>query len=322
MLGFKLFIFAIIQITRAWNAENRYSTFTNRFGDYKIRYKAQGISGPPVLFIHGFGGNADQFRLNAPILAEKGYKAYALDLLGYGYSDKPNPRKYPVNDLYNFDTWSAQVSCFIEEVIKEPCVLVCNSIGGVVGLQSAINRPDLVKGVVLINMSLRMLHVKKQSILIRPLVLLLQTVLRESGIGNLFFKQVATKSALKNILGQAYANPADVTDEVIEVILAPGLAPGAADVFLDFISYSGGPLPEDLLEGMPLQIPVRILWGENDPWEPIELGRSFAAYPCVDEFVTIPGGGHCPMDQVPDRVNAELLRFLDTKSKGINSVKK
>jgi len=38
-----------------------------------------------------------------------------------------------------------------------------------------------------------------------------------------------------------------VTDELVEAILRPGLEPGAVDVFLEFICYSGGPLPEDLL---------------------------------------------------------------------------
>lgn len=38
-----------------------------------------------------------------------------------------------------------------------------------------------------------------------------------------------------------------VTDELVQIILQPGLEPGAADVFLEFICYSGGPLPEELL---------------------------------------------------------------------------
>jgi hypothetical protein len=44
-------------------------------------------------------------------------------------------------------------------------------------------------------------------------------------------------------------------------ILAPGLLPGAVDVFLDFICYSGGPLPEELLEKC--TVPVSMLWGEK-----------------------------------------------------------
>lgn len=58
--------------------------------------------------------------------------------------------------------------------------------------------------------------------------------------------------------------------------------PGAVDVFLDFISYSGGPLPERLLEQMPPNVPVSILWGADDPWEDMKEGRRlFAHWPCV-----------------------------------------
>jgi len=173
-----------------------------------------------------------------PIAQSGPYKSYGLDLLGYGYSDKPNPRDFAVNELYNFETWSDQCVQFLEkQVKKEPAVLVCNSVGGMVGLQCAVTRPDLVKGVILINISLRLLHKKKQAPLARPFISALQYVLRESGIGKAFFSRVATKQALKNILGQAYASDVDVTDEIVDIILQPGLQPGAAEVFLDFISY-------------------------------------------------------------------------------------
>lgn len=46
---------------------------------------------------------------------------------------------------------------------------------------------------------------------------------------------------------QCYHDDSAVTDELVEKILTPGLQPGAVDVFLDFICYSGGPLPEEML---------------------------------------------------------------------------
>lgn len=112
-----------------------------------------------ILCLHGFGGNSRQFRKNLPVLAESGYNVYAMDLLGYGYSSKPSPKQFPVNDLYNFDTWTDQAEDFIDKVIQKPTFLVCNSVGGIVGLSLLKKRPDLVKGLVLINISLRMLHV-------------------------------------------------------------------------------------------------------------------------------------------------------------------
>jgi pimeloyl-ACP methyl ester carboxylesterase len=268
-------------------------------------------SSTPLVCIHGFGGNADQFRFNLPVLQRAGHSAFAIDLMGYGYSNKPSPKDYAVNELYNFENWATQTTDFIENVVQEPVVLVTNSVGGLVGLQTAANtRPDLIKGVILIDISLRMLHITKQPPLARPLVRFIQDFLREGPFGNLFFSQVAEFNGLKNILGQAYAG--EVSDETVNLILEPGLQPGAAAVFLDFISYSSGPLPEDLLPRVK-HCKVRILWGESDPWEPIEQGRAYAnqaRYPCVDEFVPLEGAGHCPMDQVPERVNEEILRYM------------
>lgn len=39
-------------------------------------------------------------------------------------------RQYEVNELYNFETWGRQLSAFVEDVVKEPAFLICNSVGG------------------------------------------------------------------------------------------------------------------------------------------------------------------------------------------------
>lgn len=115
-----------------------------------------------------------------------------------------------------------------------------------------------------------MLHVKKQPALLRPFVKALQTTLRTTPLGAAFFGQVATRRGVRNVLEQAYHRKETVTEELIDVILKPGLEPGALPVFLDFISYSGGPLPEELLERLSSTAapspPVFIGWGEKDPW--------------------------------------------------------
>lgn len=46
---------------------------------------------------------------------------------------------------------------------------------------------------------------------------------------------------------QCYYDTSQVTEELVQTILLPGLEPGAVDVFLEFICYSDGPLPEELL---------------------------------------------------------------------------
>lgn len=58
-----------------------------------------------MLMVHGFGGNCDHWRLNTPEVGKWG-RAYSIDLLGYGYSDKPSPRGQPPNTIYNFENWA------------------------------------------------------------------------------------------------------------------------------------------------------------------------------------------------------------------------
>jgi len=82
------------------------------------------------------------------------------------------------------------------------------------------------------------------------------------------------------------------------------------DVFLDFISYSGGPLPEELLPQC--KVPVCLAWGEEDPWELVDLGyEAYAGFPAVDEFIRLPGVGHCPQDEAPELVNPLVLKFVE-----------
>ncbi|PNW75838.1 hypothetical protein CHLRE_12g558550v5 [Chlamydomonas reinhardtii] len=283
---------------------------------HQIRYQRSGDQGTPLLLVHGFGGNADHWRKNTPELAKSGHRAFAIDLLGYGYSDKPDPKAAPPNSIYNFENFGDQLVDFIKERIgSEPTFVICNSVGGLAGLQASIVAPELVKGVQCIDISLRGLHVKRQPAWQRPFVAAFQRFLRETDAGKAFFGNVATERTVGNILRQAYGRKEAVTPELVQAILAPGLRPGAVDVFLDFISYSGGPLPEELMAATTR--PVSILWGEADPWENVHEGRRlFAPLPSVVEFVSLPGVGHCPQDEAPELVNPLIERFVAAYSAG------
>ncbi|KAJ3684074.1 hypothetical protein LUZ61_013238 [Rhynchospora tenuis] len=257
---------------------------------YKIRYQYAGTAGPALVLIHGFGANSDHWRKNIPFLATSN-RVYAIDLIGYGYSDKPNPRELGGN-FYTFDTWADQLNSFCSEVVRDCAFFICNSIGGLVGLQAAVTDPSICKGIVLLDISLRMLHIKKQPWYGRPFIKSFQSLLRNTPVGKLFFNAVATPDSVKSILCQCYHDTSAVTDELVQIILQPGLDPGAADVFLEFICYSDGPLPEELLPKV--KCPVLVAWGEKDPWEPVELGRAYADFTAVEDFIVLPNVGHCP----------------------------
>ncbi|KAF8041113.1 hypothetical protein BT93_B3131 [Corymbia citriodora subsp. variegata] len=235
---------------------------------YSIRYQCCGDSGPALVLIHGFGANSDHWRKNIPVLG-KSHRVYAIDLIGYGYSDKPNPRDFGDDLFYTFETWAAQINDFSVQVVKDKAFFICNSIGGVVGLQAAVMQPQICRGIIILNISLRMLHIKKQPWYGKPLIRSFQNLLRNTMLGKLFFNSVATPESVKGILCQCYHDTSQVTDELVQKILQPGLEPGAVDVFLEFICYSGGPLPEELLPQV--KCPVLIAWETRIHGSPLSL---------------------------------------------------
>lgn len=287
------------------------STKTWMWQGFPICYQTQGTTGSAVVLIHGFGASWGHFRKNIPVLAQK-CRVYAIDLIGFGGSAKPKPGE---EIAYTFETWGQQIADFCREVVGETAFLVGNSIGCIAAMQAAVDNPDIVEGVALLNCSLRLLHERKQALLPyyrRIGAPLLQRILSIKSVGEFFFNQIAKPKTVRSILLQAYPTGEAVTDELIDILMTPASDPGAAAVFLAFTAYSSGPLAEDLLHKLPC--PAIILWGTADPWEPVELGRKLAEFPQVMKFIPLEGIGHCPQDEAPELVNPILLDWISELS--------
>jgi pimeloyl-ACP methyl ester carboxylesterase len=287
------------------NENTKTKTWTWR--GFPIVYQTQGDKGPAVVMVHGFGASWGHWRKNLPVLAEN-CKCYAIDLIGFGASAKPTPG---IEVDYTFETWGQQVADFCREVVGEPVFLVGNSIGCIVALQAAVDHPDIALGVAMLNCSLRLLHDKKRAALPwhrRVGAPLVQSLLSIKWIGQLFFGQLAKPKVVRKILMQAYRHPEMVTDELVDLLMAPAADIGAVDVFIAFTRYSSGPLAEELLPR--LACPAVFLWGTEDPWEPVELGRDLANFPKVEAFIPLEGLGHCPQDEAPEIVNPILQNWI------------
>ncbi|HEY9761589.1 MAG TPA: alpha/beta fold hydrolase [Trichocoleus sp.] len=275
--------------------------------EFPIRYQQAGTAGAPILCIHGFGASSEHWHKNLPVLAETN-RVYAIDLIGFGLSAKPAP-----NDPlpYTFETWGEQVLAFCQEVIGEPAFLVGNSVGCIVALQAGVIAPEWVRGITILNCSLRLLHDRKRETLPwhrQVSTPLFQKLLSYKPFGHFFFSRLAQPQVIRKVLKQAYCRPEAVTDNLVNALLEPALQPGAADVFLAFVRYSGGPLAEELLPD--ITCPVLIMWGEKDPWEPLEMGREMAQFSAVEDFIVLEGVGHCPQDEAPELVNPVLQQWV------------
>lgn len=283
-----------------------------------------------------------------PALAAEGMRVFAIDLLGYGYSSKPDPlgeeaahlngengrgleepmaelgtswggrrmvrvaQRHPLGSAYNFFTWSEQLCDFIEQVVEaDEAALVCNSIGSISGLQAAVDHPELVKGVMIVNPNFRELHVAEQPPPLRPLTAAVQRFLRESPWGKRLFDSLAKPSTVKRILMEPYHDAQQVTDELVDVLLTPLLTTGAAEVVFDTLSYSAGPLPEQLLQDSRLRQPVWVCWGEEDPWTPAKRVLALSRFAPVERVIPLAEVGHCPHDEAPQLVNPLISSFIE-----------
>ena len=274
-----------------------------------------------VLLIHGFGANTNHWRFNQPVLAEQ-IPTYAIDLLGFGRSDQPQAR---LNDepateqtvQYCFDLWAQQVADFCHNVIDRPVVLVGNSIGGVVALRAAqLLGEERCKEVVLIDCAQRLMDDKQLATQpawmawIRPL---LKTLVSQRWLSTALFRNAARPALIRNVLKQAYPSGNNIDDALVSLLLTPSQRPGAAEAFRGFINLFDDYLAPLLLKE--LSIPVHMIWGEADPWEPVQEAKEWKQkHDCIQSLMVIPHAGHCPHDESPKEVNNQLLLIINQQA--------
>ncbi|KAH7566379.1 hypothetical protein ACOSQ2_023141 [Xanthoceras sorbifolium] len=276
---------------------------------HKIHYVVQG-EGSPVVLIHGFGASAFHWRYNIPELAKR-YKVYAIDLLGFGWSEKA---------LIEYDAmvWRDQVVDFLKEIVKEPAVLVGNSLGGFTALVAAVGLPEQVAGVALLNSAGQFGDANKknnqseestlQKIFLKPLKEIFQRIV----LGFLFW-QAKQPARITSVLKSVYVNASNVDDYLVESITRPAADPNAGEVYYRLmtrfmLNQSKYTLDSCLSE---LSCPLLLLWGDLDPWVgPAKANRIKEFYPKTS-LVNLQAG-HCPHDEVPELVNGALMDWLST----------
>lgn len=272
---------------------------------YRVQWLAQG-SGQPIVLLHGFGASIGHWRKNIPVLAAAGYRVYAIDLLGFGGSQKP-----PID--YSMELWQDLVLDFWAEFIQEPALWVGNSIGALLALMLSAAAPERTRGTVLLNCAGGLNHRPEE---LNPVLRLVMgtfaQVVNTPGIGRFMFNQIRQKHRIRGTLKQVYGNPEAVTPELVDLLHEPSGDEGAYETFASILAAPPGPKPETLLPQ--IAGPLLVLWGETDPWTPIQGAKIYQdlAKTAGDQvtFVSIPKTGHCPHDERPEVVNSAIVNWL------------
>ncbi len=269
-----------------------------------------------VVLIHGFGASKDHWRFNQKTISSVA-TCYALDLVGFGESSQPNAqlsyekREYD-NFNYCFDKWSQQIINFCNEIVRKPVLLIGNSIGAVIAIKASKGLLNECTGLVLIDCAQRTMDDKRlaeQSLFMRLIRPLVKTLVRQRFLSKTLFKNAANPTFIEKVLKIAYPSGNNINEELIDLLFKPTQREGASEAFRGFINLFDDYLAPDLLKD--LGIPVYLIWGEKDPWEPLlEAQRWADSFKCIKSLDVIPNAGHCPHDEKPEEVNSILCKII------------
>jgi pimeloyl-ACP methyl ester carboxylesterase len=259
----------------------------------------------PLILLHGFGASIGHWRHNLEVLG-KSHTVYALDMIGFGASEKAATN-------YNVELWVEQVYDFWKTFIRQPVILVGNSIGSLISLVAAANHPDMVQGIVMMSLPDPNLEQEMIPTTLQPVVRGIKSIFTSRLILKPLFYFVRRPSVLRPWASLAYANSEAITDELIDILAGPPQDRGSARAFRALFKATTGvnfsPSVKKILPN--LTIPILLIWGKKDRFVPPQLANQFVGYNEKLQLLYLEDVGHCPQDESPEQVNQAILDWIE-----------
>jgi pimeloyl-ACP methyl ester carboxylesterase len=253
-------------------------------------------AGPAVLLLHGFAGSAEDWRPTVAALAAAGYRALAVDLLGFGRSDKP------ADAPYSLDLGARLLCGLLDALGVDRAAVVAHSMGGKYALATALLHPGRVSRLALV--------ASDGFVAASPLT-------RAGGwplLGGALLWLSARPAVVRAMLAAAfYAPDSHLSAELIERGRAALLgadnrrALTALSRRYDATDLAHTGLRARLGE---IRAPALLIWGEHDRVFPLSAARAAAAAIPKAQLAILPRCGHFPHVEAARAFRGLLLGFL------------
>lgn len=273
--------------TNKWVNSEHMGKFV-KVGEFNIHYYEAG-EGAPLLLLHGIGQSLFTW-YNCIDELSKHYHVYALDLVGYGYSDKPLETTYALDNIMEF------INRFMEVVDLGKSHIIGVSTGALLALRLAEKYPYRVNRMSLISPGG-----------ITPEMPWMVRAMRSpltSWLFNFFFSEKIVSS----ILGSCYFDQTHMTNYVLEEYNAPFATPNAVRVLIRSLQELDE--IETMQELTNIQHEIQLIWGHEDTWHPVSIAEKFHLCLANSTVHTIRNCGHFPHEEKPNRFLEEVIPFL------------
>jgi pimeloyl-ACP methyl ester carboxylesterase len=250
-------------------------------------------AGRPTLLVHSINAAASAFEMRGPFAQLQGdSEVHAIDLLGYGNSDRP-ARRYHAEDY--IDQIGAQLAR-----IGAPTALVASSLGAAYAVAAADRWPDLVRAIVLA-CPVGISQLAKPA---GPVAWAIYRALRGPA-GRQIFRWLTSEAGTRYFLNrQAYHDPASVTPETLAGFYESAQRPGAYYAPICFLT---GLLNCDIAAAFArLRQPILIVWGRQATTTPVSKAAEFLSANPRARLEVIDRAGMIVQDERP----AEFARLV------------
>jgi len=265
-------------------------------GPGSIHVERYGHGGAPILLVHGFGTCSFLWRNVGPTLAAASRTAFAIDLFGYGESDRPFDGQYGI----------AAQSDYLDRALTAlrltKATVVGNDLGGAVAMHLAFNRPERVDRLVLVN-PIALGEVPAEDI---------KSLQRNTARFAFRISRSMVNAAplIRELIERSVADQANAPDALVARYLAPYVG---EDGLNHLLALTRAVDDADMAEVDLGQIdrPTLIVWGDQDPFVGPRLGETLADTIPGSRLVRLPGTGRLAPEEAPETLASMILEFID-----------
>jgi pimeloyl-ACP methyl ester carboxylesterase len=274
-----------------------------RTDGFRTHYTESGGDGPAIVAMHGGGAGSSGEAGMAPLIRAlpDRFRVIAPDSVGgFGKTDAHAPAPYGLHSRVD------HLESVVEALCLDRFTLLGNSQGAWVAARYAALHPEKVERMILIGSA---------------------TISSAMGLPDeptpamaALFNYDGTREAMRKVLESLVYNKSIVTEELIDLRQNSAARPGAMDAFRAAVKaqrdYVAHPVLRQhfdmraVLPALTKAIPTIVIWGENDDFAPVHLGRAVEKMLPDAKFHYVDTAGHQVQNDQPDLVGKIVTAFM------------